>query len=159
MVVDDIEEYRDTAHMAFIDKRLQSLRAAIARAGREPLDAVISPIAAPRTFGDRHQFDRGNAELNEMIEMRDSAGKVTTLRKGSEMQLIDHQFVPRPALPSGIAPFVSSRVDDLAGAMHAVGLIARRQIGIRRAIDRIAVAVARAGLPGRQRKPAVRLRD
>ena len=124
MVVDDIEEYRDAARMAFIDKRLQLFRPAIVRAGREPLDAVISPITAPRTFGDRHQFDRGNAELNEMIEMRDRAGKVTTLRKGSEMQLIDHQFVPRPAIPSGIAPFVSRRVDDLAGAMHAVGLIA-----------------------------------
>ena len=86
--------------------------------------------------------------------MRDSAGEVTALRKGSEMQFIDHQFVPRPAMPSGIAPFVSRRVDDLAGAMHAVGLIARRRIGIWRAIDRIAVARTRASLLGRQRKPA-----
>src|SRR5207248_8132057 len=124
MVVDDIEEYRDPARVTRIDERLQSLRAAIARARREPLDAVISPITAPRTFGDRHQFDRGNAELNEMIEMRDRAGEVTALRKGSEMQFIDHQFVPRPATPIGITPLISLRVDDLAGAMHAVGLIA-----------------------------------
>ena len=35
MVVDDIEQYREAARMAGIDQRLQLVRPAIARAGRE----------------------------------------------------------------------------------------------------------------------------
>jgi len=51
MVVDDVEQYRDAAFVAFIDQRLQLLRPAVARARREPLRAIIAPIAPAGEFG------------------------------------------------------------------------------------------------------------
>ena len=159
MVVHDIEQYRDAARVACIDQRFQFLRAAIARARRKPLHAVIAPIMPPGKFRDRHQFDRGDAELGEAVEMRDRAGEIAGLGECAEMQFIDHDLMPRAAAPPDIAPLIGAGIDHLADSVHAIGLMARRRIGINGAIDAVTVARAWSGLSARQREPAIGLRN
>src|SRR5438552_16131714 len=44
------------------------------------------------------------------------------------MKFVQHSMFPRAALPTGITPIESSRIDDLTRAMHVVRLVARRGV-------------------------------
>src|SRR5436190_16324444 len=58
MVVDDVENYRETQPMGAIDEPAQIIGRAIEMAGREEVDTVVSPTPASGKFGNRHRFDR-----------------------------------------------------------------------------------------------------
>ena len=129
--------------MARLDQRLQILGPAVGGSGRKELHAVIAPVAPPRKLRDRHQLDRGHAERDEIVEPRDRAGEIAALGERAEMQLVDDHLFPAPAAPAGIGPAIGAGIDDLAGAVHAVRLIARGGVGVVAAVD--AVAIARTG--------------
>ena len=100
MVVDDVEQDREAARVARLDQRLQILGPAIGGSGREELHAVIAPVAPPGKLRDRHQLDRGHAELDEIVEPRDRAGEIAALGKRAEMQFVDDHLFPAAARAS-----------------------------------------------------------
>jgi len=47
MVVDDVEEYRESLRMAGVDEAFQPVRAAVGFVHRIPVDAVVTPVPYP----------------------------------------------------------------------------------------------------------------
>ncbi len=123
MIVDDVEKYREAAHVAGFDQPFQRFRTAIAGSRRIEKDTIIAPIAATGKLGDRHQFDRRGAERANMVEMRDSPREVAAVGESADMQLVKNDLLPPSAAPVEILPVEGSRIDDLAGAVNALRLI------------------------------------
>ncbi len=124
MVVDDVEQDGEPAGVTSVDQCLQRLRPAITRRRRKKKDAVIPPIAATRKFSDRHQFDSGDAEPAQIVEMAARTREVAAFRKRADMQLVKNDLLPAAPSPVEIGPVISLRVDNLAGAVNAIGLMA-----------------------------------
>ena len=65
MVVNDVQKDHQTTIVRDIDQGFQIVWRAVAAFGRERQNTVITPIAGAGKFGDRHQFDGGDAEIGE----------------------------------------------------------------------------------------------
>ena len=128
MIVDDVEKHHQAALVRGIDQRLEILRPAVGAVGRVKQHAVVAPVPAAGEIGDRHQLDRGEARVGDVVELVDGAAKRALLGERADMQLEKHAFVPRPADPAARLPVIGW-IDHLARPMHVVGLEARRRIG------------------------------
>ena len=133
--------------MRGVDQRLQLLRPAVRRVGRVRQHAVVAPVALAGEVGERHQLDRGDAEVDQRLQLLRRAGVGALGREGADVQLVDHRLAPRPAGPGVVAPLVGLRVDHLARPVDVLGLEARGRVGNQQlAVDAVAVARAGAGL-------------
>ena len=109
--------------MGGIDQGLEVLRPSVGRIGREKVDAVVAPIATAREIGDRHQLDRGDAELDEIVQLVDGRAERAFGRERPDVQLVDDRLLPGAAAPRPVAPLVGARIDHLARAMHVLRLV------------------------------------
>ncbi len=144
VVVYDVEQHRKTVRVRRRDEVLEIVGRSVAGIGRIEHHAVVAPISRAGKRRDRHQFDRGDAERNEFLEL--PAGGFIRAFKGerADVQLVHDVLVPGPSAPAVIRPG-ERRSDDRARRMHAVGLEARSGIGDRHApVDRERVARTRA---------------
>ena len=143
VVVNDIQNDRESALMTRIDQRAKIVRRAVGMRGREEHHAVVAPVALARPIGHRHNFQRGDTERNEIIEPLDRADKRARFRERADVAFVNHLpgvGGPRPVLR---APFKIARIHNLRGAEDALRLIMRREIGNRRrAIDGNLVEIA-----------------
>ena len=140
VVVDDVEQDHETASVRRGDQALEPLRPAVGCIGCERQHAVIAPAAAPGKIGDRHQLERGDPQLRQIVEPRFDPGERAFGREGADVQLVDRGFLPRAAAPAAVFPLEVSRIHDFAGAVHVVGIEPRGRIGHRAlAIDQVAV--------------------
>ena len=152
MVIDDVEKHHQPAQMRLVDQRLEIVGPAIGAVGRVPQHAVIAPVARAGEIRQRHQFQRGDAGLCEMIEPVDHGAIGAFLGEGADMGLEDHGLLPRPPAPVRGAPWIGLVIDHLARAEDVFGLKGRRRIGhVDLVID--AEFVARAGLARRRCRP------
>ena len=71
VVVDDVEQDREALGVGGVDEPLEALRAAVGRVRGRQVDAVVAPAVRARELGDRHQLDRGDAELAQAAQVRD----------------------------------------------------------------------------------------
>ena len=154
MVVDDVEKNGEATRVTGLDQPLQVVGPAIAGRRRVKIGAVIAPAAGAGKLGDRHQLDRGGAEVTNMVEVPDRAGEIASLREGAEMEFVQDDLLPGTAAPFGGPPEIRTGIDDLARTVNAFRLAARRRVGIRIAVDDITVARAWPGAVGGQAKPA-----
>ena len=159
VVIDHVEQHHDAAGVRGVDQRFQIVGVAVAGIRREQQHAVIAPVAAARKLRHRHQFDRGDAELGEIVQPLDRGREGALGREGADMQFVDHRLVPRPAAPGLIGPDEARRIDHFARAVHVVGLMARRRVGHPQPVVELEhVARAGPGLGDMQPVPAVRRR-
>ena len=159
VIVDDVEQHHEPARVRFVDQGPQVIRAAIGAVGRVEQDAVVAPVAPAREVGDRHQLDRGDAGIDDVVEPLDRGPKRAARRERADVKLQDHRVLPWPATPCARAPFVAAVVDDLARPVHVLRLKMRGRIRhLDLAVD--AVLVERAGAQARDRglEPALRQR-
>ena len=135
VVVDDVEEDLDAGFVQGADRAAKADRpglAEIARLRREEGEGRIAPVVAQALLDQeaivreglgRHQFDRRDAELDEvldhgrMAERRESAAKLRRHRRVEDGQpldvrLVDDRLAPGPPRRAVVAPFVSGRLDD-----------------------------------------------
>lgn len=63
MVVDDIENDGEPVTVSCVDESLEPVVIAINMIGREQLHAVVAPIPASGTLGNRHHFEHRDAEI------------------------------------------------------------------------------------------------
>jgi len=73
MVVDDVHDDADPALMARVDEALQPVRAAVRLVNGVEIDPVVAPAVMPRVTVARKQLHRVDAEVREMVEVRDRA--------------------------------------------------------------------------------------
>ena len=116
VVVDHVEKHHQSAGMGGgIDQRLQLLRPAVGGIRRIEEHTVISPVPPTREVADRHDFDRGDAKLNQMVELGEGSPEGPFRRKGADMHFIEDSLFPGTAPPFEIRPGIGDGVDHLAG--------------------------------------------
>src|SRR5271170_2303772 len=75
MVVNHIENHGQPASMSGIDQALQAGRSAITILRRVNVDAVVAPVARAGKLRHGHDFDGGDAQIRQFVEMLDHAVK------------------------------------------------------------------------------------
>ncbi len=151
MVIDDVEKHHQPAQMRGIDQRLEVVRPTIGAVGGVEQHAVIAPIAPAGEIRERHQLDRSQSGVDEVIEPLDRRAEAPAGGEGAHMELEQGGLRPRPATPVRRLPSELSMIDDLARSRHVLRLEVRR--GVRHldlAVD--AELVARAGTRARHRE-------
>ncbi len=148
MVVDHIERHGETTLVAGVDEVHEPGRTAIARLHRIGIDAVVAPVALAGELGDRHDLDRGHAEVAERVEVRDRGVEGALGGERADVELVEDELLAGEAAPGAIVPGVSRDVDDRRGAVHAPRLGARGGIGSLafpvRAVEPVEVEMSRA---------------
>ena len=102
MLVDDVEDHRDTLGMAGVGQRLQSVRTAERGMRREIVQRPVSPIEIELRAGDWHQFEAIDPKALEIDQpIRDAGEGVVELL---DLQLVGDQVIKFGGPPAGVAP-------------------------------------------------------
>src|SRR6516162_214070 len=110
------------------DQGLQILWSAVRRIGRIGKDTIVTPVPAAREIRNRHDFNRCNAECNQIVELADRRTEGTLWSKGTDMHLIDDRLLPPAAAPVGVAPHISRWIGHLAWSVDVLRLKARGRV-------------------------------
>ena len=156
VVVDHVEEDHQPAPVGGVDESLEILRAAIGRVGREQVDAVVAPVAAPGKSATGISSIAVTPSSYQVIELRDRGPEGALGRERADVELVEHGLLPGPPAPVRVGPGVGVRVHHLAGSVDIFRLVARRRIGDDRSVpEREPVAAAGRGPIGQHGMPAV----
>src|SRR5258706_439119 len=68
MVIDDIQQDHDAPAMGVLNKLLEVFGTAVGTIGCEGINTVVAPISPARKVGDRHQLQRRDSKISEVIE-------------------------------------------------------------------------------------------
>ncbi len=159
MVVHHIQQDHQPLVVRRLDQVLQVLRPAIAAVRGEGEHSVVGPSCAYRE-SRRSALDGGDTQVGQVIQAPGDGGEAALRRKCAHMQLIDDRRFPRSSMPIGIGPPPTPRIDDLAGAMHILGLKPGCGIGHPQpAIDAVMITAPGRGPVRHQAEPASRLAD
>ena len=100
MVVDDVEE-RPRCPGRAPHSPVGGGRRACRNTGQgEQVDTVITPVPDPGEVGDRHQFDRGDAQVRELRQLSCRRGERPFGRERADVQLVEDEVVPRNTRPA-----------------------------------------------------------
>ena len=144
VVVDNIQRDRESARMNCIDQPLQASWSAIRVLRRKRVNSVIAPISRTGKLCNRHEFYRGDAELDESIEMWNQSLKRSFLRIGPGVDFIEDAALERHANPMFVSPHQGTRIHQLRRPVHALRL--KSGNGVRqlsRIVDAIEILCAR----------------
>ena len=140
MVVDDVKNHRDAAGMRSVDEPAETVRSAVTLLDREDEGGVIAPGNVAGEFIGRHHLNGVDAEILEIVELADDAVEVAAPvragrveQKAADMQLVDHQFVPRWGRIIGALPDIvrlgDDAVADRIGHRAGVGIVLPQERG------------------------------
>src|SRR5262245_1752107 len=159
VIVDDIEKDHQAARMRRVDECAQIVGPAIGAVGRIEQDAVVAPVVLAREIGNRHQLDRRQSGLDDMVELLHCRAKRAAARECADMKLQERRVFPRPSPPVICPPFDAVVTDHFARPEHVLRLKVRGRVwNLDLAVK--AILLARAGARTRYREfvPALRLR-
>src|SRR3954451_967036 len=154
VVVDDVEDDRQTAPVAGVDEVLQPVGAAERVMRREQVDAVVAPTTIARELHDRQELDVGDPERHEVIEPLDRGIERATLRERPDVELVENRVGERARLERLVVPGERVVVDESGQPVHAVRL--RCRAGVRKrslSVEQEAVVGARPRLGDDERPP------
>src|ERR1700678_2245685 len=94
--------------------------------------AVIAPVPITGKSADRHQFDRGDAEIGEP---RERGGNAAETAKGADMEFVEYAVGEWPTLPIRVPPTIGvwighDGVAEDASAQRTGGRIHDRELFI-----------------------------
>src|SRR5258708_37771684 len=75
VIVNDIEEHHQVALVRRVNQGLEIVRRAVGTIRCEGQHAVVTPVARSGKIVDRHEFDGGDADSSEAIEICVHTGK------------------------------------------------------------------------------------
>ena len=75
MVVNHIQNHGQTLAVAGVDQTLEGFRTAVAVLHGKGVNPVITPIAIPGELGHGHEFQRGDPQFPEFLQMGDNGGQ------------------------------------------------------------------------------------
>ena len=155
MVVHHIEQHHQPACLGRGNQSFEIIRFAVSRIGRKRQHAIVAPVALTRKIGDRHQFQRGDAEVHQIIELGLDGRESTFGGKTADVQFVDDRFFPGPAAPLRIRPFECAWINHHAGTMNVIRVPARSRIGHANApINPEHIRRARRGALSRRHEPS-----
>ena len=88
----------------------------------EEVDPVITPAVRTGKLGDRHDFDRGDAQLRQPGEplCRGGPGSLTSER--AQMQLVKYLSFQAQPFPSPVVPRIRIGINSLGRTVGAMRL-------------------------------------
>src|SRR5699024_9346674 len=95
-----------------IDQFAQIVRMSVAAVGSKKHRSVVAPVSFSGKSGDRHQFNRGDAEFDERIEPFDSAEKRAFRSESADVQLVNDRFAQWNSFPFRDFPTIGTGIDD-----------------------------------------------
>ena len=141
VVVDDVEDDPEAFAVRGVDEARQALRPAVCRMWRPRVEPVVAPAALAREGRDRHQLDRGDAELAQLAQARDHPVERAFRAERADVQLVQHELLEREPVPGGRR----RQLHDRRRAANTVRLPAGARVGPRLAVDDVDVLVAVGG--------------
>jgi hypothetical protein len=112
VVVNDIEQDRQTERMGRIHERLQIIRLAVGIMRSIVQHAVVTPAPHTGELRDGHDLDRGDSGPGQMRQALDCSAEGALRREAADMQLRNDRLLPGPAAPGGSLPFIGGVIDD-----------------------------------------------
>src|SRR5690606_19126672 len=132
VVVNDVKEDLESEAMRGVDEMFEVFWAPVRGKRSKPRHTVVTPAMAPRKSRERHELDRGDAELPKLLEMslRGSVGAL--FREGPYVNLIDDA---RSRRRRGVASVGIVRLDHLCRSVHSKGQKMGEGIGASLTVD------------------------
>ena len=122
MVVDDVDQHREAVAMCGVDESAQVVGTPVGARRREQRDAVVAPVPASGEIRERHQLDRGDAEVAKDRQLLDRAAKRPCRRERADVQFVDGGPPGIEPGPVRIGPAIHRGIDHFRPAVNAVGL-------------------------------------
>ncbi len=119
VVVNHIQQHRHALPMRGVDQCFQRFWPTVGLGRCIGKNAVIAPVAASRELRHRHQLKCGDTHRGERGQLRTQTIEAAA---AAEMDFVDDQLVPGPALPVGRQPCVVVFGQDRARSFHAMRL-------------------------------------
>src|SRR5687768_1384136 len=146
VVVDHVENDTNAQAVRGIDKSPQIVRTTVALGWCKQGGPVIAPVPASRKRRYRHQFDRGNAEVGEVLKAAAHAIERPGWREGPDVHFVESEPVRVQSRPFRVGPWKRVRVDYLRRAVDAFRLEPRSRIWPEGAVvSSVSVAIAWTG--------------
>jgi len=124
VIVNHVEDDGEVGLVGGIDQLLQAVGTAVAVLYSKGENPVVTPVAGAGELGDRHQLDGGDSHVAQFLKARNNRLEGTLPGKCSYMQFVDDHLGQRASFPVAVTPGEILVIDDLRGAVHAVGLVA-----------------------------------
>ena len=133
--------------MGRVHQALEAVRPSVGALHRIGRDAVVAPVAAAGEFGDRHDLDRGHAQLAKRREPLEHAVEGPGTGERSDVKLVDDEVCGLEPPPAGIGPAEGAGVDHPRGAVDSERTPAAHRIrSVGPAVETIAVIAARGNV-------------
>ncbi len=159
MVVDHVEQHRQSMLMSCGYQGLEILRAAVTAVRGILQHAVVAPAAFAGKGGERHELDGRDAEACQMPEARRDRSVGARRVEGTDVQFVDDRARPRRGTPVCVRPRIGIRIDHLARAVYSLRIETRGRVcDLLCSVDAVAIERARLRRAGLQFKPATGLR-
>ena len=139
VVVHDVEHDGEVGAMAGIHESPQTVGTAVAVLCRERGDAVVAPVSGAGKLGDRHELDRGDAQVAQRRQLVHDAVEGAGGGERPDVQLVEHE-VGHGRGPEAVVGPVEAVVDDRRRPVDAVGLPARGGVGPQPVVEPVPVA-------------------
>src|SRR3990167_8338376 len=98
--------------MGRVDQLFELIRCAISGIGCKQQNTVVAPITVTPEICDRHELDGSDAKFDKIRQaLTDFSEAAHTTR----VKLINHDFVPRAAIPVVVLPAEGAGVANQAG--------------------------------------------
>jgi len=125
MVVDHVQDHGQPRGVAGVDEVLEPLRAAVGMLHRENVRSVVSPVAIAWKLPDRHDFNRGYSQFNQVAKARDGCLEGSPAGEGADMDFVENKVRHARRSKYPLAPAVGSVVHHRRRAVHVVRLMVR----------------------------------
>src|SRR5579871_3696830 len=102
---------------------MQRRRPSITVLRSEEKGSIIAPVSRAGKLRNRHQLNRGDAEVDEFRQMTNQGVKSSLTSVSPDMKFIKDALLQLSADPFAVGPLEIGCVYELGGAMHTLWLI------------------------------------
>src|SRR4051794_4097139 len=110
VVVDHVEEDHEAPVVGVLHEVLEFIRGPVGAFRGVRQYAVVAPVTTTRELGERHQLDRRDAKLDEVVEFFLYTSEGSFRGKGADVQLVQDDLLPGASLPVLVSPRESSGI-------------------------------------------------
>ena len=122
VIVDHIEDYRETLSVACVNQPLQSIRPAVGFMRGEEVHSVIPPAPGSGKGVDGHKLHMGDSQVREVVQPVQHSVERPLRAERPHLQFIDDGRSQRRRLPACIGPGEPCMIQDAGGTVNARGL-------------------------------------
>jgi hypothetical protein len=128
VVIDDVEDDAEPVGVRLVDELRELSGPAVDGVRRVGVDPVVAPVAVAGEGRDRHQLDRRDAELFQVVQARHDAGERALAAERADVELVHDEALEADAVPGIVGPAEARGIDDARRPANALRLEPRARI-------------------------------